>query len=85
MQARSGLIAASGGKEAGPTVVGAAVVDQHGASLLAMGILAAFILNSVDQARESGSADLQDLSSAWNQTLTDVGPLARHTFWRSAR
>ena len=43
MQARSGLIAASGGEKAGPTVVGAAVVDQHGASLLAMGILAAFV------------------------------------------
>ena len=42
MQARSGLVAASGNREAGPTIVGAAVVDQHGASLLAMGILAAF-------------------------------------------
>ena len=43
MQARSGLSAATGSGEAGPTVVGAAVVDQHGASLLAMGILAAFV------------------------------------------
>ena len=42
MQARSGLVAVSGSREAGPTIVGAAVVDQHGASLLAMGILAAF-------------------------------------------
>src|SRR3546814_1992681 len=42
MQARSGLIAATGSRESGPTIVGAAVVDQHGASLLAMGILAAF-------------------------------------------
>ena len=42
MQARSGLLAVSGSREAGPTIVGAAVVDQHGASLLAMGILAAF-------------------------------------------
>ena len=42
MQARSGLVAATGSREAGPTIVGAAVVDQHGASLLAMGILAAF-------------------------------------------
>ena len=42
MQARSGLVAASGNRETGPTIVGAAVVDQHGASLLAMGILAAF-------------------------------------------
>lgn len=42
MQARSGLVAATGSRESGPTIVGAAVVDQHGASLLAMGILAAF-------------------------------------------
>jgi crotonobetainyl-CoA:carnitine CoA-transferase CaiB-like acyl-CoA transferase len=41
MQARSGLVAVTGGNC--PTVVGAAVVDQHGASLLAMGILAAFV------------------------------------------
>ena len=43
MQARSGLVAATGSGGAGPTIVGAAVVDQHGASLLAMGILAAFL------------------------------------------
>ncbi len=41
MQARSGLVAATGGDS--PTIVGAAVVDQHGASLLAMGILAAYV------------------------------------------
>ncbi|TKT74408.1 CaiB/BaiF CoA-transferase family protein [Aquamicrobium sp. LC103] len=43
MQARSGLVAATGSSEAGPTIVGAAIADQHGASLLAMGILAAFV------------------------------------------
>jgi len=43
MQARSGLVAATGGGEEGPSVVGAAVVDQHGGALLAMGILAAFV------------------------------------------
>jgi crotonobetainyl-CoA:carnitine CoA-transferase CaiB-like acyl-CoA transferase len=43
MQARSGLVAATGAGEAGPTVVGAAVVDQHGAALLAMGILGAYV------------------------------------------
>ncbi|MFN3913289.1 CoA transferase [Hyphomonas sp.] len=43
MQARSGLIAATGSAEAGPTIVGAAIVDQHGASLLAMGVLAAYV------------------------------------------
>ncbi|MGB6008181.1 CaiB/BaiF CoA transferase family protein [Castellaniella sp.] len=41
MQARSGLIAATGG--ARHTVVGAAVIDQHGAALLALGVLGAYI------------------------------------------
>lgn len=40
IQARSGLIGATGGT---PTVVGCAAVDQHGAALLAMGICAAYI------------------------------------------
>lgn len=43
MQARSGLVAATGGGEHGPSVVGAAIVDQHGGALLAMGILGAYI------------------------------------------
>jgi crotonobetainyl-CoA:carnitine CoA-transferase CaiB-like acyl-CoA transferase len=43
MQARSGLIAATGGGDAGPAAVGAAVVDQHGGALLAMGILGAYV------------------------------------------
>ncbi len=43
MQARSGLVAATGGGEDGPSVVGAAVVDQHGGSLLAMGVLGAYV------------------------------------------
>ncbi|OBZ95575.1 racemase [Pararhizobium polonicum] len=43
MQARSGLVAATGGGEEGPSVVGAAVIDQHGGSLLAMGILGAYV------------------------------------------
>jgi crotonobetainyl-CoA:carnitine CoA-transferase CaiB-like acyl-CoA transferase len=41
MQARSGLIRATGTER--PTAVGAAVVDQHGGALLAMGVMAAFI------------------------------------------
>ena len=41
MQARSGLIAATGGPE--NSVVGAAVIDQHGGALLAMGILGAYV------------------------------------------
>ncbi|MCJ0763857.1 CaiB/BaiF CoA transferase family protein [Variovorax terrae] len=43
MQARSGLIAATGGGANGPSAVGAAVVDQHGGALLAMGILGAYV------------------------------------------
>jgi crotonobetainyl-CoA:carnitine CoA-transferase CaiB-like acyl-CoA transferase len=40
IQARSGLIAATGAAQ--PTGIGCAAVDQHGAALLAMGIAAAF-------------------------------------------
>ncbi|HUZ69294.1 MAG TPA: CoA transferase [Candidatus Saccharimonadales bacterium] len=43
IQALSGLAANTGSAEQGPTVAGAAVVDQHSASLLAMGILAALV------------------------------------------
>ena len=43
MQARTGLAAVTGAPSRGPTVVGAAVIDQHGAALLAMGILAAYV------------------------------------------
>ena len=43
MQARTGLMASTGDRRSGPRVVGAAVVDQHGAALLAMGILGAFV------------------------------------------
>ncbi|KLN53943.1 CaiB/BaiF CoA transferase family protein [Variovorax paradoxus] len=43
MQARSGLIAATGGGTQGPAAVGAAVIDQHGGALLAMGILGACV------------------------------------------
>ncbi|MGE0007064.1 MAG: CaiB/BaiF CoA transferase family protein [Parvibaculaceae bacterium] len=43
MQARSGLAAVTGGGDCAPVAVGAAIVDQHGGALLAMGILAAYI------------------------------------------
>jgi crotonobetainyl-CoA:carnitine CoA-transferase CaiB-like acyl-CoA transferase len=42
IQARSGLIGATGGGDDGPTPVGCAAVDQHGGALLAMGILGAY-------------------------------------------
>lgn len=43
VQARTGLIAATGHYSTHPSPVGCAPVDQHGASLLAMGILGAYI------------------------------------------
>ena len=43
MQARSGLIGVTGTPERAPTPVGAAIVDQHGGALLAMGILGALV------------------------------------------
>lgn len=43
VQARSGLISVTGNAASGPTPVGAAVVDQHGGALLAMGVLGALV------------------------------------------
>jgi len=43
VQARSGLMSVTGTPERGPTPVGAAIVDQHGGALLAMGILGALV------------------------------------------
>jgi crotonobetainyl-CoA:carnitine CoA-transferase CaiB-like acyl-CoA transferase len=43
IQALSGMAAATGRAGEPPTPAGAAVVDQHGASLLAMGVLAALL------------------------------------------
>jgi crotonobetainyl-CoA:carnitine CoA-transferase CaiB-like acyl-CoA transferase len=42
-QARTGLIAATGDLATLPSSVGAAIVDQHGGALLALGILAAYV------------------------------------------
>ena len=57
MQARSGLMAVTANHEVGPTAVGAAIVDQHGGALLAMGILAAFVrrLQTGEGTRVEGS------------------------------
>ena len=57
MQARSGLMAVTANHEVGPTAVGAAVVDQHGGALLAMGILGAFVrrLRTGEGARVEGT------------------------------
>ena len=57
MQARSGLMAVTANHEIGPTAVGAAIVDQHGGALLAMGVLAAYVrrLQSGEGTRVEGS------------------------------
>jgi crotonobetainyl-CoA:carnitine CoA-transferase CaiB-like acyl-CoA transferase len=43
VQARTGLVAATGDADRSPTAVGCAAMDQHGAALLAMGILGAYV------------------------------------------
>ena len=57
MQARSGLMAVTANHEIGPTAVGAAIVDQHGGALLAMGVLAAYVrrLQTGEGTRVEGS------------------------------
>lgn len=84
MQARSGLVAATGSASAGPTIVGAAIVDQHGASLLAMGVLAAFVrkLQTGEGTRVEGSLfqsgiDLQSEALAMYFARTVEGDVMR--------
>lgn len=48
MQAASGLISVTGTPEYGPTPVGAAIVDQHGGALMALGILGALFRKKCD-------------------------------------
>jgi crotonobetainyl-CoA:carnitine CoA-transferase CaiB-like acyl-CoA transferase len=43
IQAHSGLMSVTGNPENGPTAVGAAIVDQHGGALFAIGILGALV------------------------------------------
>ena len=43
VQARTGLMVATGNWEYGPRAAGGAVIDQHAAALLAMGVLAAYV------------------------------------------
>jgi crotonobetainyl-CoA:carnitine CoA-transferase CaiB-like acyl-CoA transferase len=54
VQARTGLVAASG---SGSTPTGAAICDQHGGALLAMGILAAYV-----QRLRTGKGSLVEVS-----------------------
>lgn len=43
VQARYGLMGATGGTESGPTPIGSTIVDQHGGALLALGIAGALV------------------------------------------
>jgi crotonobetainyl-CoA:carnitine CoA-transferase CaiB-like acyl-CoA transferase len=62
VQALSGLAWISGRTDDPPTPVGTAVVDQHAAALIAIGVLAA--LRRRDQAGKGGRVDITLLSAA---------------------
>ncbi|MGQ4435870.1 MULTISPECIES: CaiB/BaiF CoA transferase family protein [unclassified Streptomyces] len=73
IQALSGLAAATGNAEGPPTPVGASIVDQHGAVLGAMGILAAL------QGRERTGRGCRVESNLLNAALDlQIEPLAYH-------
>jgi crotonobetainyl-CoA:carnitine CoA-transferase CaiB-like acyl-CoA transferase len=62
LQAETGLARLTGGADAPPTPVGTAVVDQHGAALLAVGVLAA--LRGRDQTGAGCRVDVSLLAAA---------------------
>ena len=62
LQAESGLARLTGGADTPPTAVGTAVVDQHGAALLAIGVLAA--LRGRDRTGSGCRVDVSLLASA---------------------
>jgi len=62
LQAEFGLAAITGGADAPPTPAGTAVVDQHGAALLAIGVLAA--LCGRDHSGKGCRVDVSLLASA---------------------
>jgi crotonobetainyl-CoA:carnitine CoA-transferase CaiB-like acyl-CoA transferase len=70
LQALSGLVSISGRAGQPPTPVGTAVVDQHGATLLAMGVLAALL----ERARtgQGGHVEVSMLRAAFDLQLEIV-------------
>src|SRR5687767_2679280 len=70
IQALSGLAAATGRAGDPPTPAGAAVVDQHGASLLAMGILAALLRR--ERAGDGQRVEVTMLESALDLQLEPI-------------
>lgn len=73
IQSISGLLDLTGGADAGPTPVGTAVVDQHGATLGALGILAALVRRA--RTGQGCRVDANLLSAALNLQLE---PLSYH-------
>ena len=49
-----------------------------------LGTFAAFIADSVEKIRRSGSSDLDELSTLWDQTVKDLRRVSRSPFRRSA-
>ena len=73
IQSISGLMNLTGTAESGPTPVGTAIVDQHGATLGALGILAALFRR--EREGKGCSVDVSLLSAALNLQLE---PLSYH-------
>jgi crotonobetainyl-CoA:carnitine CoA-transferase CaiB-like acyl-CoA transferase len=71
IQALSGLAAATGRAGDPPTPAGAAIVDQHGAALMAMGILAALVNRS--RTGEGQRVEVTMVESALDLQLEPVG------------
>jgi crotonobetainyl-CoA:carnitine CoA-transferase CaiB-like acyl-CoA transferase len=94
LQARSGLAARTGRADGAPTPTGPVIVDQHAASLLAMGILAALLgrVKSgkgclVESSLLQSAIDLQSESlTAWLNGARSDTPRGRHGLasWCSA-
>ncbi|MCJ0763856.1 CaiB/BaiF CoA transferase family protein [Variovorax terrae] len=94
LQARSGLAARTGRADGAPTPTGPVIVDQHAASLLAMGILAALLgrVKSgkgclVEGSLLQSAIDLQSESlTAWLNGAPSDTPRGRHGLasWCSA-
>jgi crotonobetainyl-CoA:carnitine CoA-transferase CaiB-like acyl-CoA transferase len=83
VQARSGIVSATGTDR--PTPVGSPIMDQHGASLLAMGVLAAYVRlletgvgTRVESNLFNAGIDLQmEAITVWHADLADQSRFER--------
>ena len=73
LQAASGMLSVTGNLETGPVAAGSAIVDQHAASLLAMGILAALV-----QQRTTGRGTTVDLTMLHAALDLQLEPFTYH-------